>query len=69
MTVSINKFIYNDTTYACIAKNYYIAIKASNRICKPSQRTNIGHYIQGDKYTEIYYKFMQDVDIVIDERN
>lgn len=69
MKVSINKFKYNDITYACVAKDYYTSLKASNRVCKPSQRTNIGHYIQSGEYTEAYYKFLQDVDIVIHERD
>lgn len=67
MTVSINKFKYNDTTYACIGKDYYRAIKASNKICKSNQRTNIGYYIQSDEYTEAYYKFLQGVDIIVKE--
>lgn len=67
MTVSINKFKYNDITYACIGKDYYTALKASNRICKSNQRINLGHYIQGDKYSEQCYKFLQDVDIIVKE--
>lgn len=67
MTISINKFIYNDTTYACIGKDYYTSLKASNRICKPNQRINMGYYIQSGEHTEAYYKFLQDVDIVVKE--
>ena len=65
--ISIAKFEYNNTIYACISNCYANCIKLANRVANCNKRKYINSYIQGDANCETFYKFLQNVDVLISE--
>ena len=65
--ISIAKFEYNNTIYACISNCYANCIKLANRVASCNERRYINSYIQGNTNCETCYKFLQNVDVLIRE--
>lgn len=67
--VSIAKFKYNNTIYACISNCYADCLKLANKIAPCQNREFLGSYIQGNSNCETFYKFLQNTNVVIRQEN
>ena len=65
--VSITKFEYNNTIYACVSNCYANCLNLANRVANCDKRKYINSYIQGYTNCETFYKFLQNVDVLIRE--